>query len=1269
MKRFWGALLACLLPVAGLAQQSDKDFLTNYLEQNLSGAGRAVVITGFAGALSSRATMAEMTIADDLGVWLTLKDVSLDWSQSALLSGEIVINALSAGEIDLERLPAGGASGMPSASAKGFALPDLPVSIAISGIAARRIVLGAAVLGQPVTGHLTAELQLAGGAGSAKLLLERTDGPQGRVALTASFTKPDQLVLSLLALEDAGGIAVGLLGVPGRPSAELSIEGQGPISAFAADVSLKTDGVARLAGKLALTGDASGQGFTADLAGDPTPVFLPDYAAFFGPDVRLHAAGQRFVDGSMTLSKVHVQAQALALDGSMTLDPQNVPEAFALSGTLGLPGGTVVLPLPSAQKTSVEHAELSLTYDRNRGDGWQGKAVVQGLDHPAFKAMTTTLSGAGHIVQDAGGTRFDGHIGFDSAGLAMADPGLALALGDAVTGQADLEWHSGATGLGLSNLGVSGQGFQVATTGTIGGLADGLTLIGSAQGQYSDLARLSGIAGRALSGAASFDLTGSGSPLSGVFDVTGTVAGHNLTTGISQLDGLLRGDSTVKLSVRRDEAGTEVRSVDLRAATLEVSGQGKILANGADLTGDISFGDMAVLGAGYRGALVGKAALTGTLDTGLLTLEATGTDLGLGQVQADRLLRGDSTLAMTLRLDHGAAVIERAVIRNAQATIEAKGRLANAVSDVKATVDLPDLGVLGGGYRGGLSGQVAFTGTALDGHLAVTGKASGLAIGQAEADTLLRGDTALVMDLGLMADGVRVNRVDLRNPQVTATAKGTYSGGAWRLELEQRIADLALLYPQFPGALVAKGTAVQDASGYAVDLVAKGPGQIDATVKGRLAADFGRADLAIVGTATAALANKLAEPRQLSGPLRFDLRLVGPLALASLNGPVTISGGRLADPARSFALQDIAGTAQLGGGRAQVTGQAAVSTGGAVSVSGSVGLTAPYPADLAIALDRVVLRDPDLYTTKLSGALTLRGPALGGALVAGSVALDRTELRIPSTGLGADGGLPGLQHLREPAEVHVTRVRAGLVDLGGAGVSSGGGYALDLRISAQNQVFIRGRGLDAELGGSLTLRGTTQAIIPSGAFNLIRGRLDILGKRLDLSEALLQLQGALVPFVRIVASVESDGITSSVLIEGAADDPLVSFTASPELPQEEVLARLLFGRGLANITAFQAVQLAGAVATLAGQGGEGVIGNLRKKAGLDNLDVKTDATGDTSVTAGKYLSDKLYTEVTVDQLGKSAISLNLDVASHVTVKGHVDSDGQTGIGVFLQKDY
>jgi translocation and assembly module TamB len=469
--------------------------------------------------------------------------------------------------------------------------------------------------------------------------------------------------------------------------------------------------------------------------------------------------------------------------------------------------------------------------------------------------------------------------------------------------------------------------------------------------------------------------------------------------------------------------------------------------------------------------------------------------------------------------------------------------------------------------------------------------------------------------------------------------------------------------------LVVTGRAVQNAAGVQLDLAGKGPGQIDATVKGQIAPGFGSADLAIKGTAQAALGNAFVAPRAISGRLGFDLRLNGPLDLASVSGPVALTEGRLADPGQNFAFQGINGKADLARGRMVLSGTAEVTSGGQIAVNGSADLEAPFNGDLAIDVRNVTLRDPDLYEATLNGGLTMQGPLAGGATIAGRIALTETELRVPSTGFGGAGGLPGLQHVNEPSDVRATRDRAGLIaDAARAGVT-GPAFGLDVTLSAPNRLFLRGRGLDAELGGELRLLGSTAAVQPVGAFNLIRGRLEILGKRLELSEALLQMEGALVPFLRIVASIDNDGITSGVLIEGPATDPKVTFTSSPQLPEEEVLAQLLFGQTLQDLSVLQALQLANAVATLAGKGGEGVVGRLRDVFGLDNLDVKTDAAGGASVTAGKYITESIYTEVTVDQAGQSQINLNLDVTDSLILRGRASSDGTAGLGVVLEKDY
>lgn len=228
---------------------------------------------------------------------------------------------------------------------------------------------------------------------------------------------------------------------------------------------------------------------------------------------------------------------------------------------------------------------------------------------------------------------------------------------------------------------------------------------------------------------------------------------------------------------------------------------------------------------------------------------------------------------------------------------------------------------------------------------------------------------------------------------------------------------------------------------------------------------------------------------------------------------------------------------------------------------------------------------------------------------------------------------------------------------------------LDILISAPRQVFVRGRGIDAELGGDLRLGGTTRNMIPIGHLELIRGRVDLLGKRFVLDQGLIELQGSMVPVVRFVAITEQDGITTRITIDGEASDPEITFSADPDMPQEEVLSQLLFGRGLDTISPLQAAQLANAVAVLAGRGGEGIVGNLRQQVGLDDLDLATDAEGNVSVRAGKYLSENVYTDVQVGADGTSKINLNLDVTDHLTARGSVDSAGESSLGLFYEKDY
>lgn len=1274
-----GALVAGPMAMAEDApdEEGDKGWLTSLIEDNLSGAGRKVTITGFAGALSSRATMQRLTIADEDGVWITLDDIVLDWSRSALLRGNLIVNELGAAAITIDRLPrTEEAPVKPEATPFEFALPELPVSVDIGSVRADRITLGPSILGEPFEGTLGASLHLAGGDGTADVRLERTgDAPAGLIRLDASYSNSSRhLKIDFEASEDKGGIVARALDLPGAPEAGLSLIGDGTLDSFDAILRLESDGEERLAGPITLRDEASGaRGFSARLRGNPAPLFLPDYAEFLGDRLTVDVTGRTYPDGALELDTLALQSRALMLDGEIRLGADRLPERLDVTATIAREDGApVLLPIAGPERTHVRHADLDLQFDRRAGSGWQLAAHVQGLDRPDLQMADVTLRGRGRMgrlqdARDVGGTL---HV--DAAGVDGLDPALLAALGTDFSAASVFSWREAAGALDLSRLSVRGTDYGLWASLAIRGLGEGLRTRGRARISADDLSRFSALAGRPLAGRVTGVLRGEGSALSGAFDLAADIDADGLAIDQPEVDHLFAGHSVISTHVVRDETGTRIDAFDARARSLNITAHGRLSSSGHDLRGRLAWGDLADLGAPWGGAVNAEVSFAGLPGEATITFDGSTDALRIGQPEADRLLAGHSTITARVAHQGGAFVLERAHVDARSLSLDASGRLDPVAGhDVTATLDWGTLGDLGGGFGGRLRAEAGFAGTPDEGRLTLSGTGDGLRIGQPEADKLIGDRAELAVAAQLDAGAFRLERATISTSELDANVRGASPEGA--LDVTGRLRNLALLVPQFPGPVTLTGSLRPEGEGYATDLHIGGPAAIDARIAGRMAA---RApDLRISGRANAALANGPIAPVTMSGGLSYDLR-IGGWGLDGIGGRVSLADARLAVPVRGIALDDLNASVDLANGVARLAASAASPLGGTLRLEGPVTLSNRFPAALDLGINGLRLRDPELYDTSLDGRIGLNGALLGNATLAGRITLGETEIRVPSSGFASGADLDSIRHVGDSRDVRATRERAGVRPRqrpgGQAPAPTGGGlppWPLDLDIRAPARIFIRGRGLDAELGGAAHLGGTLRDPIPSGGLNLVRGRLDILGKRLDLSEATLMLEGGFTPWLLVAASNTTDGVTSTITVEGPADEPEVTFSSEPEMPEEEVLAWLLFGRGLDTISAFQAVQLASAVATLAGRGGEGIVGKLRQGFGFDDLDIATEDDGAASVKAGKYISDNVYTEVGVDQTGNTRINLNLDLKPGVTLRGRADSDGASGIGIFLEKDY
>jgi translocation and assembly module TamB len=404
------------------------------------------------------------------------------------------------------------------------------------------------------------------------------------------------------------------------------------------------------------------------------------------------------------------------------------------------------------------------------------------------------------------------------------------------------------------------------------------------------------------------------------------------------------------------------------------------------------------------------------------------------------------------------------------------------------------------------------------------------------------------------------------------------------------------------------------------------------------------------------------------GTLRIDATVTGSLASPNTDGLFSLSGATITDPLSNLRLTNVGGVAGLRGDTvsiSQFSGQ--LRGGGTVSLGGTIGLSGGLPADLSITLRNATYGDGETIRTTLSGDLAVTGLLTGGPQISGNIDLVETDITIPET-LAGEADLLDVRNVNPDAETRKTLARIQAVLPKGDSAGPQAPVRVDITLNSPNRIFIRGRGVDAELGGSLRIVGPLNALQPVGSFNLIRGRLNILSKRLDLTEGRVALTGSLDPLINLVAQVNGDDVTGFIRLTGRASDLSLELESSPELPEDEILARVLFGKSITELSPLQIANLAAAAASLASGGGGGLADQIRQGVGVDDLDLVQDSEGNVAVRAGKYIQDNVYLDVQAGSAG-GEVSINLDVTDSLTAKGTVDTDGNSKLGVFFEKDY
>ena len=407
------------------------------------------------------------------------------------------------------------------------------------------------------------------------------------------------------------------------------------------------------------------------------------------------------------------------------------------------------------------------------------------------------------------------------------------------------------------------------------------------------------------------------------------------------------------------------------------------------------------------------------------------------------------------------------------------------------------------------------------------------------------------------------------------------------------------------------------------------------------------------------------DPHRIRGTVRAHARVAGTVAKPIVTGTATLAEGGYENIEIGTLFEKVDATVEFLEGRANVRATAHDGDAGRINLKGHVELAQPRSLDLVLRMDNVTLIRRDEVVAALSGDIFASG-GFGDLLVSGQVETNTIEVRL------IDALPPEIVRL----EVQEIGLRRFGTPASPRDAKDAFAARLEIGVTIPNQLFVRGRGLDSEWQGKLRVFGTTADAEVTGSLSAVRGQYSFAGKTFKLTKGAIGIDerdGEFVAILNVQTEFTDDDFVANVNVTGQATKPNIELTSMPELPRDEVLARILFGRGTGQLSPIEALQLAQAAAELSGVGGSstGVLDKVRSTLGVDVLQVDG-GEGDAgpTVRAGKYVANGVFVGAKQGAgPGASAATVEIELTPNISLESEVGSTGRSRAGVNWQFNY
>jgi len=237
--------------------------------------------------------------------------------------------------------------------------------------------------------------------------------------------------------------------------------------------------------------------------------------------------------------------------------------------------------------------------------------------------------------------------------------------------------------------------------------------------------------------------------------------------------------------------------------------------------------------------------------------------------------------------------------------------------------------------------------------------------------------------------------------------------------------------------------------------------------------------------------------------------------------------------------------------------------------------------------------------------------------------------------------------------------------------------AADLNVVVPKNTWMKGQGLNAEIGGSLTIKKEPfKSFVLLGSLNTIRGYYNFQGKLFTFTKGTVDFLGLEEPDpnLDIEATARISNVDIIIRIGGTARNIKLSLDSNPQMEQTDIVSYIMFGKPADSLNDQDSVNVERAALNLTGQ----IAASQLKSIFGDDffLDMLTYESGNGegskgAVTVGKYITPDVFVKYRQGIGGDqpSEVEASYEVNKNISIQTNMGNEKTTGIDVFWKMDF